>query len=228
MKLAPKYLPRPQRRFWPAAPATMPTQDEQRERRRHWLSVTYDNRFDLPAEIESITGPLAQRVAADPVPASMRHNVDDLAEAVRRCVAVLADLVAGSADRSRVEHLATPEDRSRALRLIREHRAGRGRGRAELDDAALIAGTWPESLVELARGVSGELAAFLGRAHPSPRDGSPSASQRVETALREVDRAALSLSRRIERRAADRREFGNRPEPVDAVAAELAEMGVEL
>lgn len=154
----------------------------------------------------------------------MRENLADLSEAVHRCVTTLADLVAGSADTARVAHLTTVEERERARRLIREYRAGRGR--PEIDDAGSIERTWHTDLVEFAKPVSGDLAGFLGRAHPAPRDGSPSASQRVEAELRHVDEAALRLARRLDRREFDRAMFGDRPAPVDKVAAELAALGV--
>ncbi|MFT7025362.1 MAG: hypothetical protein ACJA07_004485 [Rhodococcus sp. (in: high G+C Gram-positive bacteria)] len=187
--------------------------------------MQYGAAFDLAAEISAIIEPLAKGVASDPVPGAMRDNVADLAEAVHRCVGALTDIVGASGDGAKVAHLAA-EDRSRALRLIREHRAGRGR--PQIDDAALIAGIWHTDLVEPASAISGDLAAFLGRSRRYDADGLPSASQRVESELREVDRAALSLSRRIARRLADREMFGNRPEPTVSPAAELVSMGVEL
>lgn len=218
-----KLALRPKPRTWAAPAKPTHSQDEQRHRRRHWLLVSYDGSFDLVDEIRSIAAPLAEKVAADPSPTSYMNNVTDLAGAVHRCVGAFGDIVLDGEDRRRVEHLATAEDRARALRLLREHRAGRSR--PTITDAALVEATWPESLADLAQPVSGPLAAFLAR---PPSDWLPTASQRVEAALREIDTPAISLARRIDRRALDRETFARPPVSVDKVAAELAALGVEL
>jgi hypothetical protein len=74
----------------------------------------------------------------------------------------------------------------------------------EISDEQISAGSWAAVLVELAEPLSADLAAFLGRALP-PNSQSltgPSASERVEAALRVLDGAALDLARRIPKAAA--------------------------
>lgn len=195
-------------------------QNEQRRRRRHWLPNLLTGEFDLTAEIEAITAPLALRVASDPVPQVLAGNVADLSDAVAACLNELNTLFGADGDLARVRHLTSEVDRARALELLRSRRAA---SKPQFDAADLGAGTWAAALVETAEPSSEPLSRFLGRARP---DSIPTPTEVVEASLRGVDRAALALERRLDRRAADRELFTNHNTPAMSVEDQLAELGV--
>ncbi|WP_147458291.1 hypothetical protein [Rhodococcus sp. SBT000017] len=197
-------------------------QHAQRLRRRRWLPNVLRAEFSLSDEISAIVAPLTARIAHDPVPRAYAEMVDELADAVLGCVRELDHLTGNGDDQRRTAHLSE-EDRRRALDLLRSHRAGQ---RPEITEADLASGAWAEALVELAAPVSGPLSDLLGRALP-PEKVDVSVSESVEAALREVDRRALSLERRLDRRAADRELFhSTRPVPAPSVEDQLEELGV--
>ncbi|KZF06534.1 hypothetical protein A2J03_24395 [Rhodococcus sp. EPR-157] len=202
------------------APLPMFDQDEQRRRRRHWLPNVLTDEFDLTVELETITAPLALRVAADPVPAVLIGNVSDLSDAVAACLRELGELFAADTDQARVRHLASEEDRARALQLLRSRRAASA---PDFTAADLGAGTWAAALVALAEPSAAPLSDYLGRVRP---DSIVSATSVVEASLRGVDRAAISLERRLDRRAADRELFATAHTSAPTVEDQLAELGV--
>ncbi|OLT32204.1 hypothetical protein BJF84_03580 [Rhodococcus sp. CUA-806] len=203
-----------------------PTLDQlaQRLRRRRRLANVLGAEFSLTDEISAIVGPLAGRVAADPIPRAYAENVDALADSVFGSVREIAELTGSGDDQRRTAHLSA-DDRRRAIALLRSRRSG---SRPEITAADLESGSWAEALVELAAPVSEPLSDLLSRALP-PERVDVSASERVESALRAVDRAALSLERRLDRRASDRAMFAaDRPAPAPSAEAELEAMGVRL
>jgi hypothetical protein len=71
-------------------------------------------------------------------------------------------------------------------------------------DEQIRAGSWAQVLVDYARPFSADLGRFLGGAIPPGTSGTSgqTASERLVTALRRVDAAALVLGRRIPKAAA--------------------------
>jgi hypothetical protein len=92
------------------------TQDELRERRQHWLHVTYDDRFDLAAEVAAIVGPLSGAVSRLPRPAALHRDVNDVADAVHKLVSAVIGML------RRIQ--------TSRLRRVRPHGAAGGRSRA--------------------------------------------------------------------------------------------------
>jgi hypothetical protein len=173
------------------APAPTFTQDQLRERRRHWLRVIYRDDFDLTAEVAAIVTPLASEVSRLPRPVALCAAIADVSDGVAEVVHVAAGLVAESraSDKS-TRRLATDlAVRPRQPEITAEH---------------TVSGSWSTLLVEYAATIGDDLAALLGRALPPGADGlrgEPSASERVEAALRILDSAALTLSRLIPKAA---------------------------
>lgn len=106
----------------------------------------------------------------------------------------------------------------------------------EITDEQIISGSWVHTLAAWTSTYAGDLAALLGRALPPGHDGlkgSPSASERLERALRVLDSAVLALERHIPKAAARQAlpsmESHNRQqrERADAARAErvLAKLG---
>ncbi|MGW0037501.1 hypothetical protein [Gordonia sp. NPDC003376] len=171
------------------------TQPELRDRRRTHLPVTYTNTFDLVEEIEAITAPLAELVAAQPSPARFAPEVEDVASAVSGALRHIAKMVAESEARRKTARVPS-ENRDRARRALVE--LVDLPGDPEIAPEAIAAGTWPDILAEHCRPYADPLAALLGRAlPPGSTRGAISISERLEAELREIDTAALTLTRRI-------------------------------
>lgn len=203
-------------------------QTEQRQRRRQHLSVTYGGDFDLLAEVHDLVQPLARKVAKQPLPANYRESVDTLADSVHALVVNVARLVVTADARRAAAHLTDLQDRDRAVRLLVD-RAERP-ARPEIPDELIQSGGWLVTLTDHVGPWAGKLADLLGRAAaPGTRRGAPSVSEVLVDALREVDRAVLTLGRRLENaslyRAASRSTTVQQ-DAVDPVAAELAALGV--
>lgn len=180
---------RPARWDRPTAPepVTTWTQDEQRDRRRNRLAVHYDGTFDLTAEIAAVLPPLGTEVSRLPAPHALRREVDTVAEAVAEVVDVAARLIAES-------RTADTQARRLAADLaVRPHQP-------VITDEQIVSGSWTAAMVEYAGEVADALAAVLGRALPPDAEalrGSLSASERVERALRSLDRAARDVEHRL-------------------------------
>ena len=196
-------------------------QHGQRLRRRRWLPNHLTAEFDLGTEIAALTIPLCARVALDPVPRVYRDQVQGVADSVAACVREIGDVIGSGDDRRRTEHLSEP-DRRRALDLLRSRRTGT---RHTVTEDELTSGSWSDGLVELAASTSEPLSQLLGRSLP-PGKAIPSASELVENALRNVDRAVLSLERRLDRRAADRELFSRDNVSTPTIESQLEELGV--
>jgi len=171
------------------------SQDVQRHRRRHWLRVHYDNRFDLAAEIGAIVGPPAAEISYLPHPLSMRGDAENLADAVHELLSGVVGMLAES------RHLGA-EARTRTSNAVRDL-AQRPR-EPQITDDEIIDGSWAQTLTGHVAPFAGDLAAFLDRALPPRSVGltGPSASERLEAALRVLDSAALVVGNRIPRVAA--------------------------
>ncbi|WP_341267049.1 hypothetical protein [Gordonia malaquae] len=217
---------RARQRRWPAR--TEPIvydQTEQRARRRNRLPVALDGRFDLTVELAAILGPVAEVVAAEPSPGAYLATTDEVVDATFAAVSTLADLLADRGARGQLDAVR-PDDRGRARRALRALAPRPTRPTLTRDD--LAGGSWAATLADMARPFAEPLADYLGRA-VSP-DGEPSAvSDTVVEALRGIDRAALSLTRRAERAAFYRRECATSTprSEADQHRETLRELGIE-
>lgn len=163
------------------------SQDEQRERRRQRLTVHYTGTFSLREEVAAVTLPIAYQVSTLPSPIALRREVDAVAEAVAEVVHVAAGLVAESRSASRQTRQSAADLAVRPRQPV-------------IADETLVSGSWSATLVAYAGEVSDDLAALLGKAKPPESaglNGSPSASERIERALRTLDGAVRDLDRRI-------------------------------
>lgn len=169
------------------APEPRHTQDEQRVRRRQGLSNHLVGTWRLDTEIADILGQLAVEITGLREPRAMRRSIEAVAEAVADLVHVAAGLVAES-------KVADGRTRRSAADLAVRPR------QPSVTDEQIADGTWVEEMVLYAGEIAGDLAAVLDRTlppeHPGLR-GEPSASERLEHALREFDRAGRDLERRI-------------------------------
>jgi hypothetical protein len=203
-------------------PAAVFTQDQLRERRRLGLTHTYTGGWSLTAEVQQITAPLAERIAAAPRPSAYRRYVEDITDAVHAAVSAAAALLARADAQRRCQHLGVDE-RGRSVRALVDL-AERPELPAEVTDQQLTDGTWAATLTALARPYSDDLSRLLGAALTSR------VSERLDAELRDVDRAALSLARRLDRDERSRSaKTGQTPAPTetDRARAELAALGIE-
>lgn len=177
-----------------ADPSRIYSQAELRDRRRKWLRHTYTGSFDLAAEVGEIVAPLAGQVAALPCPLAMRNRVEDVRDGVHEVLSVVIGLLA--------ESRLDADAHARTVQAVRDF-AQRPR-EPQLSDDAILTGRWSGLLVRHISPHSADFAAFLGRALPpdDPRLSGPSASERLEAVLRELDSAALTLERAIPKVAA--------------------------
>jgi len=200
-------IPASRRRAEAAAanPPPPPTysQDELRERRRKYLSLVYTGSFSLSAEVEAICEPLARRVAALPHPAALAEKVDLVGAAAHEVAHVVVGLLAGR-EADTAQRPPLPEFAA--------------------DD--LKSGSWAGALIALVEPYTARLAALLGRAWPpnaAELRGHPSASERIEAALRTLDRAALDLGRVLDRAEVDGPKLAAAREKLAAHNASVAE-----
>ena len=209
--------PRPER---PAPPSPVFDQATKRERRRRWLSVTLDSDFSLAAEVDAIVGPLAERVAEQPHPAAFLAHTEVVADAVGGLCGAVAELVSDTRLRS-----LDSVDRARAREALRTvHRSSVPAITVE----ALSDGTWAAALAEIARPHTGALSRLLGSQNGSRR-GEPTASDLVIDTLRDLDRAALDLDRRVRKAEFFREQLGTPAASADLAQSAretLAELGV--
>jgi hypothetical protein len=214
-----------------AVQTTVVDQDEQRVRRRQRRPVHY-TRFNLVREIHDIiTAPLAARVAAEPAPGAYWAQVNELVDATHAAVLTIGDMLAEVDAQRRTGHLPV-DQRGQAIKLLLDLAKAEHPVRPDIDRGELVSGTWPEVLVDHCRPVAGRLSDLLERAKPpGALRGALSASERLEGALREIDRAAMSLERGLDAAARNRAERqGGRsgPSESDRARAALATMGVKL
>lgn len=174
------------------APKAKASQAELRDRRRKRLPIHYTKTFSLTTEIEAVCTPVGVEVSRLPSPLAARRGVEAVLDGVADVVFVASALIAesgaldGKTRRAASDLAARPKVPS-------------------ITDAMLVSGTWVNVLAEYADQVSAPLSTLLGCAHAPGADalrGNPSASERVERALRGLDQAVLSLERRIPQLAA--------------------------
>ncbi|MBY6675322.1 hypothetical protein HQ314_00130 [Rhodococcus sp. BP-332] len=217
--------PRPDR--GPSKPVVF-SQDKARERRRTWLAVRYDgSNLDLAAEVEAIAGPVAEAVASEPCPKRYADDAQAVADAVHRLIATVSGIVSARQSRAALESL-NAEDAARARQAFRALAATVPR--SDIGVGKLADGSWVAALVETARPYGVPLGRALKGA--DPRNGLASQlSDELVTELRELDRAALAVVRKVERAR-----FARAAHPVpdrtvaaaDTARAQLAALGIEL
>lgn len=196
------------------------TQTELRDRRRKVLPIyAWPADWSLTAEVAAICSRLAERVADAPNPVAYLRTVAELADAMHQTVHVVVGLLAQADAERRTRHLGT-EDRGRSITALVDLTPRPAAPEVTAD--TLVSGTWPATLVTLAEPYNAALAALLGNA------ATPNVADRLLAALSEVDRAALALTRRLDR---DRVYRANRTDhhtlsPADRARAELESLGV--
>ncbi len=224
-----------------ARPEVAPTytQAELRDRRRKGLIVVLGGDWMLHEDVAAIVGPLAQQIADAPHsarflrtqadrggshlagPRQSPASIDDLALAVHGVVHAVVGLLHEADAEHRTRHLSG-DQRARArasLRTLAERPV-----MPELDKTDASKGTWAPRLVDLAKPYSEPLARLLGNALGD------TVSARLVKELRDVDAAAGSLQRRLDRDAAMRAEARSTPtiSEADRARAELESLGVSL
>jgi hypothetical protein len=115
----------------------------------------------------------------------------DVADAVAEVASTTVGMLAES------RHLDSSARTAQAVRDLVQRPAA-----PQITDADLIGGTWAALLVAYVEPLAGPLAGLLGRALPPETDalrGDPSASERLEAALRVLDASARELERRTQR-----------------------------
>ncbi|WP_409437222.1 hypothetical protein [Mycobacterium sp. SMC-14] len=196
-------------------PVPVYSQTEQRERRRAGLLVTLTRRWSLSSEVAAICDPLAQRTAAMARPAALGREVDALTLAVHGLMHAVVGLLAEADAQRRTRHLGV-DQRGRSIRALVD--LAERPSLPEITDDMIGGGTWPATLILLADPYTADLSALLGNALTS------AVSDRVLAPLREVDAAATSFARRLDRQ----RPRVEQPKmtKADQARAELAALGV--
>lgn len=152
--------------------------------------------FDLRREIAEQVAPVERGITALPRPAAMRGAVAEVIAAADTVTLIVAELISDSAG-------ASPEARRRSAGVMAELAARAQSEEPAVTDSMITGGTWAADLLVRTEVLADDLAALLARAH---RPGSPalggdlSVAERVEQALRRLDRAvrdALALLDRV-------------------------------
>ncbi|MBN7403649.1 hypothetical protein P5V78_04375 [Mycobacteroides abscessus subsp. abscessus] len=172
------------------APKAEASQAALRDRRRKRLPIHLTGTFNLPAEIEAVCARAAQEVSRLRDPRVMRRDIEAVVDAIHEIMSVVVAMLAESRS-------ADPNVTRRLVGdlAIRPQIP-------EIPDTALVSGSWVSKLSDWTATYAGDLAALLGRALPPGHNGlkgSPSASERLERALRVMDSAVLDLERHIPR-----------------------------
>jgi hypothetical protein len=150
-----------------------------------------------------------------------------VALSVHAVVVAIGDMLAEADAQRRTAHLPV-ETRGQAVRLLLDLAAAERP--APPEGVRGVSDLWPERLVDHCRPVAGPLSDLLERAKPpGALRNALSVSERLEEALRQVDRAAVALERRIDMaafyRSEHRRACG--PSESERARAVLAAMGVK-
>jgi hypothetical protein len=170
------------------APRAKASQADLRDRRRKRLPIHYTRTFNVSTEIEAVCTPVGVETSQLKDPLSMRCEIDGVADATHELMHVVVALLAES----------KVSDPSATRRLVADL-AVRPR-LPEINDKAVISGSWVHKLTAWVEPYAGDIAALLGRALPPGHDGlrgNPSASERIERALRGLDAAVLTAERRL-------------------------------
>lgn len=172
------------------APKAEASQTELRDRRRKRLPIHLTGTFNLAAEIEAVCGPGARLVSQLPEPRVMRRDIEAVVDAVHEVMSVVVAMLAES--RSADPNLTRQLVGDLAIRPQIP----------EIPDTAIVSGSWVSKLSDWTSIYAGDLARLLATAHPPDAydlRGNPSASERLERALRVMDSAVLDLERHIPR-----------------------------
>lgn len=157
------------------------------------MPLQYGGTFNLGVEIEAVCARAAQEVSRLRDPRVMRRDIENVLDATHALMHVVVGMLAES----------RPADAGVTRRLVADLTV---RPRLpEITDEQIISGSWVHTLAAWTSTYAGDLAALLGRALPPGHDGlkgNPSASERLERALRTLDSAVLDLERHIPKVAA--------------------------
>jgi hypothetical protein len=175
------------------APKAKASQAQLRDRRRKRLPNHLTRTFNVANEIEAVCTPVGVEISRLSEPLSMRSNVEAVVDAAHEVMDTTVRLLAESktADPNITRQLVA--DLAVRPRL------------PEITDAQIISGSWASELSAWVEPYAGDLAALLGRSLPPRHDGlrgNPSASERIERALRGLDAAVLTAERRLPKVAA--------------------------
>ena len=170
------------------APKAKASQAQLRDRRRKRLPNHLTRTFNVANEIEAVCTPVGVEISRLSEPLSMRSNVEAVVDAAHEVMDTTVRLLAESktADPNITRQLVA--DLAVRPRL------------PEINDKAVISGSWVHKLTAWVEPYAGDIAALLGRALPPGHDGlrgNPSASERIERALRGLDAAVLTAERRL-------------------------------
>ncbi|MDV3124679.1 hypothetical protein M1247_07120 [Mycobacterium sp. 21AC1] len=180
--LAPSGLP---------APLATASQDQLRERRRKRLRVHYTGKnYVQSAEVRAVCGQVAVDISRVPNPLPMRRDIEAVADAAHELLSAAVGLIA--ADRNQSNEARARTRQAAADLAVRP-------AAPAISDNQIISGSWVHALVDWLAPYDGDLSALLSRALPPDAPslkGSPSASERIERALRTLDQAVLELERR--------------------------------
>jgi hypothetical protein len=120
----------------------------------------------------------------------MRPKVDEVSDATHELLSAVVGMLAES---TRLDPTAHARTKAAVADLAQRPRE------PQITDQEIVSGRWVARLVAHVAPHAGDLAALLGRAVPPnhPSLAGPSASERLEAALRVLDTEARSLERRI-------------------------------
>lgn len=201
-------------------PAPAYSQDQLRERRIQGYMVTLRGGWSLTDDVSAICRPLADRIVERGAPRTYLRYAEDIADAVHALVDTVVALLAEADAQRRTRHLPI-DQRGRALAAARA--LAQRPAMPEITSDRVDSGIWATTLVDLAAPYDADLSTLLANAATSV------VSDRVLRALAEVDHAAASLQRRLDR---DGQTRTTRPSPAiteaDRARAELESMGVVL
>lgn len=184
--------PRPE----PLAPSGIPaplataSQDELRERRRRRQPVHLRENYLQSAEVRAVCRSLGVDISRLPNPLAMRPDIEAILDACHELMHTEVGLIAESRDPS--------IDQARTRQAVADLAV---RPQAiTVTDNQVISGSWIQTLTDWLAPYDGDLASVLGRALPPDAPGlrgAPSASERIERALRHLDQAVLAAERRL-------------------------------
>jgi hypothetical protein len=174
-----------------SAPLASASQDELRERRRKRQRVHLRGTWSLHTEVAAVCGPAAHEASRLPNPVALRRDIEEVADAVHELLSAAVGLIA-------TDRHASTDVRARTAQAAADLAV---RPKApEITDEQIVSGSWSAALATWVKPYSGDLASLLDRALPpdhSTLKGNPSASERVERALRTLDGAVLDLERHV-------------------------------
>ncbi|PVB44277.1 hypothetical protein [Mycobacteroides abscessus] len=166
-------------------------QAELRDRRRKRQRVHYTGGFNLSAEVAAVCRSVAYEASRVPNPGALRRDVEAVADAVHEVLSTAVGMIAQ-------DRHASTDARARTVQTIADLAV---RPQApDIADEQIVSGSWAATLATWVEPYSGDLAALLGRALPPDAvalKGSPSASERIERALRTLDGAVRDLERHV-------------------------------